>query len=42
MDRKSVDVLKKLSRRRHIPFVVMIFMVACSESNQKSLAQADG
>src|SRR5262245_7485885 len=36
MDRKSFYDLKKLSRGRHIPFVVLIFMVACSESNQKS------
>jgi hypothetical protein len=36
MDRKSAYVLKKLSRGRHIPFVVMIFMAAYSESNQKS------
>jgi hypothetical protein len=36
MDRKSVYVLKKLSRGRHIPFVVLIFMIACSGANQKS------
>ena len=36
MDRKSGYVLKKLSKGRQIPFVVLIFMVACSESNQKS------
>jgi hypothetical protein len=36
MDRKSVYVLKKLSIGRHIPFVVMIFVAACSWSNQTS------
>jgi hypothetical protein len=36
MDRKSVYALKNLSRGKHIPFVVMIFVAACSESNQTS------
>ena len=43
MDRKPVYVLKKLSMGRHIPFVVMIFMVAsCSQTPKAGPAIPEG